>query len=141
MSVPIEACGSRSTMRVDQAAIVAERIRPAHQREHPIARVLQRQVEMRREAAAARGDEIDDLRRAIHRLERADPERHVGRRRSRARAAVDSERARRRQVAPVRAEVDAGQRDLLEAGGRDALDLAKRRRQPAGCGRRRASSE
>jgi hypothetical protein len=38
--------------------------------------MLQRQVEVRKEPPARR-DEVDDLRRAIHRLERADPERHV----------------------------------------------------------------
>ena len=40
--------------------------------------MLQRQVEVRREPAAARGDERDDLGRAVHRLERADAERDVG---------------------------------------------------------------
>ena len=109
--------------------------------EHPIARVLQRQMEVRREAAAAAGDQLDDLRRAVHRLERADPERHVGARDVEARAAASTSDAARLEVAPVRAQVHAGQRDLLEAGGRDPLDLADDVGRPAGCGRRRASSE
>ena len=41
-----------------------------------VARVLQRQMKVRREALG-RGDEIDDLARAVHRLERADAEEHV----------------------------------------------------------------
>ena len=76
MSEPIDACGRRVDDRRRRAArYVGERVRPAHHAEHPIARVLQRQVEMRREAAAARGHEVDDRRRAVHRLERADAER------------------------------------------------------------------
>jgi hypothetical protein len=53
---------------LDQLAVVAECVRALHAREHCVAAVLERQVEMRREAAAA-GDEIDDFSRAIHRLE------------------------------------------------------------------------
>ena len=54
---------------LDQPAVGVERVRPAHLPQHPIAGVLQRQVEVRRQPSAARGDEIDDGRRAIHRLQ------------------------------------------------------------------------
>ena len=58
---------------VHERRVVRDRVRPAHRRQHPVARVLQRQMKVRREAAG-RGDEIDDLARAVHRLERADAE-------------------------------------------------------------------
>ena len=122
MSDPIDACGSRAAMPSTSAAVVVERVRPAHRGEHAIARVLQRQMEVRQEPAAAR-DEIDDRRRAVHRFERADAERDVAGHRVE-RAQQVSERRRGRQVAAVRAEVDAGDGDFLEPGGGDACDLA-----------------
>ena len=44
------------------------------------------------------------------------------------------------EVAAVRAEMHAGQRDFLEAGRRDALDLAQHRRRAARSAARLASS-
>ena len=65
---------------VNQPAIRLERIRPAHPFEQWITAMLERQVEVRRETAITGGDECDDVRRAVHRLERADPKGHVCRR-------------------------------------------------------------
>ena len=62
---------------VDELPVVRERVGPAHQPEHPITCVLKRQVEMRREAPAARSDEFDNLGGAVHGFEGADPERDV----------------------------------------------------------------
>ena len=59
--------------------IVIDRVRPAHRGQHACTRVLQRQVEMRREPVGRR-DEIDELARAIHRLEGGDSEEHARRR-------------------------------------------------------------
>ena len=107
---------------VDERRVVLDRVRPAHRREHPVARVLQRQDESAARSSR-RGDEIDDLARAVHRLERADAEQDAARpevgRYDVERLQQLDERRRRRQVAAVRAEVNAGQRDLLETGRRD----------------------
>ena len=81
-------------------------------------------MKVRRDAAAAGGDDVDDVGRAIHRLERADSERHVDRRQGQ-RPHERQERTRRLQIAPVRTELDAGDRDFLEARRRDPLDFAK----------------
>src|SRR5690242_16577090 len=67
-------------------------------------------------------DKLDDLRRAVHRLQRADPKEHlVGpggknghERLQRALAAIAS----------VRTEVDAGDRNLLVASGDGTFDIA-----------------
>ena len=68
---------------------------------------------------ARRGDEIDDLPRAVHRLERADAEQHI-RCPGRASATEQLEQRRTRgEVAAVGAQVHAGQRDLLESGRGD----------------------
>src|SRR5262249_37717627 len=48
-------------------------VRTTHRREHPVARVLKRKMKMRR-VALRRSDEVDDLPRAVHRLERRDAE-------------------------------------------------------------------
>ena len=96
-------------------------------------------MEMRREPAAARGDEIDDVRRAVHRLERADAERDVEGGRLEPLQQVE-QRRRRRRVAAVRPEMDAGERDLLEAGRRGPGGIANddvRRQAPAGTAGRR----
>ncbi len=58
---------------VHEGGVLRDRVRPAHRRQQAIARVLQRQMEMARKAVARR-DEIDDVGRAVHRLERADAE-------------------------------------------------------------------
>ena len=86
-------------------------------------------MKVRREAAGRR-DEIDDRRRAVHRLERADAEQNVRGRPSARTPTLSRRRTSRatttgRQIAAVGAEVDAGQRDLLEAGRRDPLDLGQ----------------
>ena len=73
--------------------------------------MLQRQMEMRRQSRR-RGNQIDDLRRAVHRLERADPKQHVG-------VATRQHAHERRQsdavveIAAVRAEMNTRDRDLL----------------------------
>ena len=54
MSDPIEACGMRRADAVDQRGVVLDRVRPPHRRQHTVARVLQRQVEVRREARVRR---------------------------------------------------------------------------------------
>ena len=53
MSEPIDACGTVPTIRIDEATVIRERVGPAHRGEHPVARVLERQVEVRRETAGA----------------------------------------------------------------------------------------
>jgi hypothetical protein len=75
-----------------------------------------------REEPAAGGDEIDDRRGAVHRFERADAKRHITRG-GVERAQQVGERRRRREVAPIRAQMDAGDGDFLEPGIRDAADL------------------
>ena len=52
MSEPIEACGIRARMSIDERRVVLDGVRPAHRRQHPVAGVLQRQMKMRREAIA-----------------------------------------------------------------------------------------
>src|SRR4051794_24009416 len=82
-------------------------------------------MKMRRERIWAH-HERHDAGGAIHRLERADPKPH---RPTQAgvevveRAQQIEERYRLRQVAPVRSEVNAGNRDLFEARGRDTIEL------------------
>ena len=76
MSEPIDASGIRARMSIDERGVLLDRVRPAHRRQHAVARVLQRQMEVRGERGRAR-DEIDDLARAVHRLERADAEENV----------------------------------------------------------------
>ncbi len=112
---------------------------------------------MRREAVVAR-HAIDDVRRAVHRFERADPEanngparvdrdsptvRFAARQRRRIVPGIQRsqqlvQRRRRLQIPPVRSEVHAGQRDLLEAGAGDPVDLrhdSARRHAPGGASR------
>ena len=72
MSDPIDACGMRARIASTSAAVVIDRVRTPIARQHPVARVLKRQMKVRRKASGS-GDEIDDLGRAVHRLERADP--------------------------------------------------------------------
>ena len=78
---------------------------------------------MRNEPAAA-GHEIDDRRRAIHRLQRAEPKtvRHVL---PVERLKQVGERGRGLEVAPERAEVHARQDHLLEAPVRSGLDATQ----------------
>ena len=56
---------------IDERRVLIDRVRPAHGRQNAVARVLQRQMKVRGERFTRR-DEIDDVQRAIHRLERAD---------------------------------------------------------------------
>ena len=79
-------------------------------------------MEVRREPSTAARDEIDDLRRAVHRFERADAERHVAADRQQ-RAQQIRERRRTREIATVGSEVDAGDRDSLNPALRDALHV------------------
>src|SRR5688572_25343940 len=58
---------TRTNLR-DEAGIERCRVRPPHRPKYLVRPMLQRQVEVRRQSGR-RGDEIDDLRRAIHRLE------------------------------------------------------------------------
>src|SRR4029079_13705649 len=58
--------------QVDNRPIVIERIRTPHRRQDAVARVLERQMEMRRKAAVACSYQLNDRWRAVHRLERAD---------------------------------------------------------------------
>ena len=90
--------------------------------EHPIAGVLQRQMEVRREPAAARRHEIDDRRGAVHRLERADSEDDVGVGPHRVREA--NRRASARARSRPDPEVDPGEGDFPESGGGDPCDLS-----------------
>ena len=75
-------------------------------RQHPVARVLQRQMEMRRERARSR-DQIDDLGRAVHRLERADAEQTADRV-PRASPSLSSERTSSSSAATTPATSDRG---------------------------------
>jgi len=74
----IRANGGIRHPRVDsvhEGGILSDGVRPSHGREHPIAGVLQRKMKVRRETGGGR-DQIDDLGRAVHGLERADPKQH-----------------------------------------------------------------
>lgn len=84
--------------------------------------MLQWQMKMCGEAAIARGHQLDDFWRAIHRLQRTDAERHV---RIELVECLEQfqERRRRDKVAPVGSKVHARQRNLLEPGTRNADDL------------------
>src|SRR5262245_43614516 len=84
--------------------------------------VLQRQVEMRRQPRRRR-DEIDDLHRAVHRLERTDSEEHIGVPLCEY-AHERGEGCRLVEIASVRSEVYTGNRDFAIAGGNGILDLA-----------------
>ena len=105
--------------------------------------MLQRQVKVRREAARRR-NEIHDLARAVHRLERRNAEDDaLGVRRGapfmKTAQQID-ERGARLEIASVRSEVDAGQRDFLEARRHRAVDVAQhlvRRGAPRRAARRR----
>ena len=148
MSEPIDGVGHPRADVVDERRVLLDGVGPAHGREHAVARVLQRQMKVRREAVAARRPDRRSRReqsigsselmrnstsRARDRTRRADAARRA------ARSSSTSDDGRR-QVAAVRAEMHAGQRDLLEAGGGDALDLAQHVLESARCAARRASS-
>src|SRR5262245_64514379 len=93
---------------------------------------------MRREPAAASRDQIDDFRRAVHRLERADPE-HEDVRAALERPEQGNERDGRLQVAAVGSEMDTCQGNLAEARRGDASDFANhvwQGKAPAGPARR-----
>ena len=109
---------------VSQPLVEIETVGPPHSPEHGIARVLQWQVEMRSEPASAAGDELDNLGRAIHRLEGTDPEREVLVQLGQRAQQVDQSDARL-EITAVGSQVNAGERDLEKAGGCDSPDLAK----------------
>ena len=145
-SEPIDACGMRRADVVDERRVVRDRVRPPHRASIAVARVLQRQMEVRREAVdVARRDRRS---RGVQSIGSSELMRNsdVGAVWL-ARVAVASTSARsssisddaRRQIAAVRSEVHAGQRDLLEAGRDDAIDLAQHARRSARCAARRAS--
>ena len=141
MSEPIDACGRRVDDAVDERAGSSRACRAG----------ASRPACGRSRAAAADGNaartrplaatSIDDRRRAIHRLERADPERHVAARRRRARAAgraATTAGSRSRPYDPRWTPVSG---DFLEASRGDALDFGDQRRRSAalrdGAARRR----
>ena len=64
---------------IHERGVLRDRVGAAHRPQHAVARMLQRQVEMRREVARA-GNQVHDRVRAIHRLERTDAESHIRRR-------------------------------------------------------------
>ena len=107
---------------VDERPVGGQRVRTPHGGEQAIARVLQRQMKVWRHPSAAAGDEIDDLRRAVHRLERADPECDVEIGGEERPQQLDQRRVRV-QIAAVRTEMDAGEGDLLETGFSDSPRL------------------
>ena len=105
MSEPIEALGIRAADVVDERGEVLDRVRPPHRRQDAVARVLQRQMKMRREAIGC-GNQIHDLSRAVHRLERGDAEEQA-----RSAEAVDATgRVGRPARAAVRSATSAGSR-------------------------------
>src|SRR5258707_3024211 len=119
---------------IDERRVVLDRVRPAHAREDAVARMLQRQVKMRREAIGGR-DEIHDLARTVHRLERGDAKQNVGwgLEKRRATYAVCVERPEqlvegraRFEIGAVRAEMDARERDLLESCRDNAIDFSEK---------------
>src|SRR5688500_15446324 len=61
---------------IDKTAIVLKRVRAAHRDQHAIARMLKRKMEMWCEPARG-GHEVDDVIRAVHRLEGADSYAHT----------------------------------------------------------------
>src|SRR5262245_8530784 len=85
--------------------------------------MLERKVKVRSESVAASNDDVEHLRRAVHRLERADSKHQIG---------IDAgehaeqvnQAQRRRQVATVRSEMDAREDDLFEARGSGSCHLA-----------------
>ena len=105
---------------MDQRLVRGGGVGAAHRAQHRVVAMLQRQVEVRREPGR-RCHELHDLGRAVHRLERADAEQHVGR----PFAEAAQQRRQRRavaQVTPVRTQVHAAQRDLAVAGGDRGVD-------------------
>ena len=72
------------------------------------------------------GDQIDDLPGAVHRLERADAKAERPLRDATSAESSSSSDERGVEIAAVRAEVNAGQRDLLEAGGGDRAPTSRR---------------
>ena len=130
------ASGMRRRMPVHRSAEALERVGTAHRRQHPVAGVLQRQVEVRQEARGRR-DSVEDLLAAVHRLERTEAERDIGscRRRVDRREQVE-QRPRGPEVAAVGAQVNPGDPQFLEAGrGRHAARRPPPRRADGSCRR------
>ena len=122
----------------DHRPVPGRRVRPPHPPQDRVARMLQRKMKMGREPRAG-GHQLDHLRRAVHRLERAHPHQEVGRVGGE-RPQQRGERRRRSQVAAVGTEVDAGQLQLA-VPRRDRLvhlvEHPRQRRAPAAPARRR----
>src|SRR5262245_45765538 len=108
---------------LDEMAIAGCRIRSPHRTQHLVGTVLKGKVKMRRKAARGR-DELDDLRGAIHRFQRTDPEQVVLFPR-RERANERRQRRTRLEIASVRAQVYAGNGYLAIARGYRAIDVAQ----------------
>ena len=137
-SEPIEACGHARADAVDERRVVRERVGPPHRREH----------RGRSRAAAAGGSAARSgptprrgrRSRGVQSIGSSELMRKQRRRPGALRVADRRARAAARratiggvEIAAVRAEVHAGQRDLLEAGSGDALDFAQTRRRAARC--------
>ena len=99
---------------VDQRTIVRGRVGPLHRREHRIRAMLQRKMKVRCDARRT-GRSVDNLRRTVHGLERADTKLHVIRP-----LAQHPDEMRERgavaQIAPVRSEMHASNRNFAVPG-------------------------
>jgi len=93
-----------------ERGVLRDGVRPPHGREHSIAGVLQGKMKMRRETIGPR-HEIDELGRAVHRLERADAKQDAHFRQG---VQQLDERGSRREVATIGAKVHARDGDFLE---------------------------
>jgi hypothetical protein len=115
----------RAANSIDKGRVGLERVRPAHGRKNPIAGVLERQMEMRGKPTRP-ADELDNLRGAVHWFKRANPESHVTGM-SFKRPQQPSQVLMCRKVSSVRPQMHTGERNLLETGTDDAIDLLRDR--------------
>ena len=104
--------GKRFAKAIDGSAIVVERVRTSHATEHCVARMLKRQMEGRRHGTCGR--QLDERLGHIHRLQRSESDEELA-------GAPDGGIQKIGQsrwlieIAPISAEVDAGQGDFEEA--------------------------
>ncbi len=104
-------------------AVVRRRIGTTHPLEHAIAGMLEGQVEVRGESPAARGDQLDDLHSAVHRLERTDPEHQIAA--GVLKGAKEVEQGDRRlEIPAVGSQVHACQGDFAETSAGNTPHLA-----------------
>jgi hypothetical protein len=121
--------GSNRRMRhhradpVDEVPVRRRGVRPSHSTQHIVGAVLEWQVKMRRETRRL-GNEIDDVLRAIHRLQRTDAEQHI--------CVPFSEMAHERRqrgaivkISAVRAEMNARDDDFFIARRDDVRELTR----------------